>query len=67
MQFVPGRVAGVRFYEKRLWSFSLDTLWLRPYQRSVKTRNGIAHFRFFAPSLAAQLFGCFGLLDAGPY
>jgi hypothetical protein len=27
----------------------------------------MAYFRVLAPSVGAQLFGCFGLLDAGPY
>lgn len=27
----------------------------------------MAYFRLLASSVAAQLFGCFGLLDAGPY
>jgi hypothetical protein len=55
-----------------LWSFLLDTLWPRFYQRSVKdqstyTTSGMAYFRLLAPSVVARLFGCFGLLDAGPY
>jgi hypothetical protein len=27
----------------------------------------MAYFRLLAQNVAAQLFGCFGLLDAGPY
>ncbi len=29
--------------------------------------NGLFTFAFLALSIAAQLFGCFVLLDAGPY
>jgi hypothetical protein len=54
--------------KRRLWSLFLDTL--RFYERPVRICNGhewFAHFRFLAPSLAAQPFGCLVLLDAGPY
>jgi hypothetical protein len=58
------------FARRKLWSFFLDTLWPRFYQRSVKGHNQcewLTYFRLLAPSVAAQLFGCFVLLDAGPY
>jgi hypothetical protein len=52
-----------------LWFF-LDTLWPRFYQRSVQVHDRcewLAYSRLLAPGVAAQLSGCFGLLDAGPY
>ena len=53
-----------------MWAFFLDTLWPRFYQRSVKVHDRcvwLTYVRLLAPSIAAQLFGCFVLLDAGPY
>jgi hypothetical protein len=53
-----------------LWAFFLDTLWPRFYQRSVKVHDGcewLTYVRLLAPSIAAQHFGCFVLIDVGPY
>ncbi len=53
-----------------MWAFFLNTLWPRFYQRSVKVHDRcvwLTYVRLLAPSIAAQLFGCFVLLDAGPY
>ena len=53
-----------------MWAFFLDSLWPRFYQRSVKVHDRcewLTYVRLLAPSIAAQLFGCFVLLDAGPY
>jgi hypothetical protein len=53
-----------------LWAFFLDTLWPRFYQRSVKVHDRcewLTYVRLLAPSIAAQLFGCFVLLGVGPY
>jgi hypothetical protein len=50
--------------------FFLDTLWPRFYQRSVKVHDRckwLTYVRLLAPSIAAQTFGCFVLLDVGPY
>jgi hypothetical protein len=58
------------FTRRKLCLFFLDTLWPRFYQRSVKVHNKcewLTYFRLLAPSVAAQLSGCFVLLDAGPY
>ena len=58
------------FTRRKLWSSFLGTLWPRFYQRSVKVNDRcewLTYFRLLVPSVAAQLFGCFGLLDAGPY
>src|SRR5579862_354589 len=55
---------------RKLWACFPDTLWPRFYQRSVKVHDRfewLTYFRLLAPSVAVQLFGCFGLLDAGPY
>ena len=48
----------------------LILLWPRFYQRSGKVQDHdqrMAYFRLLAPSVAAQLFCCFVLLDIGPY
>ena len=68
--FVSLDTEACAFTRRKLWSFFLDTLWPRFYQRSVKVNDRcewLTYFRLLAPSTAAQLFGCFGLLDAGPY